>query len=72
MSFASKLESLLVLKAGFCTVLGCGTVRLGLLLRMHTPWSLYGAGRCPELLATALNSLGQQCHFYGVADGYHF
>ena len=46
MSFASEIESLLVLKAGFCTVLGCGTVRLGLLLRMHKPWSLYGAGRC--------------------------
>ena len=50
MSFASQIESLLALKAGFGTVLGCRTVRLGLLLRMHTPWSLYGAEGCPAPL----------------------
>ena len=49
-SFAGEIESLLALKAGFGTVLGCSTVRLGLLLRMHTPWSLYGAAGCPAPL----------------------
>ena len=46
MSFAGEIESLLALKAGFGTVLGCGFVGLELLLRMHTPWSLHGAGGC--------------------------
>ena len=50
MSFAGEIESLLALKAGFGTVLGCSTIRLGLLLRVHTPWSLYGAGGCPAPL----------------------
>ena len=48
MSFAGDIKSLLALKAGFGTVLGCITVRLGLLLRMHTSWSLYGAGGLPS------------------------